>query len=86
MLAVPIQETDSLAGELAEVRRIAPLRGAALRHAAQLTLADVARQIGTSVQTISNWERGLALPTGERAIAYLGLLRELERLLGWQGA
>ena len=29
VLAVPIQETDSLAGELAEVRRIAPLRGAA---------------------------------------------------------
>lgn len=76
-----ILATDTRLGAISECRRVAGLVGAPLRKASNLSQAEVALQIGTSAQSISNWERGLVKPTGDRAVRYLELLRELERLV-----
>jgi DNA-binding transcriptional regulator YiaG len=70
----------STARDLATVREYASNGAArAIREAADLRLADVARELDVSVATVSGWERGWQRPTGDRALAYLALLRELAK-------
>jgi DNA-binding transcriptional regulator YiaG len=79
--ASPIHEARSPLGVLAEARRVAPTIGRPIREAADLSLGQVARQIGITRQTLSLWERGEARPTNRAAaVAYLRLLRELSEL------
>ena len=74
-----IHQTQSPAAAISEAKRIAPLLGAPLREAANLTLADVGRAVGVTAQAVWAWERGTH-PTGERAVRYVGLLEELDQM------
>ena len=76
-----IRPTHSRAASIVEARILAPTIGAPLRRAGGLTLADVGRHCGCRRQSVWAWEMGIAKPAGQRAIKYLGLLRELESLL-----
>jgi DNA-binding transcriptional regulator YiaG len=49
----------------------------ALRQAARLTCAEVARAVGVSPSAISMWERGCRVPRGAGALAYGNLLAVL---------
>lgn len=63
---------------LAEARRLCGNGEArAIREAADLSLAELARDVGVSESTLSEWERGAQRPTGQRAIRYLAVLRDL---------
>ncbi len=69
-----------LAVRLADVRELCASGSArVIRQAADLSLAEVAREVGVSVVTVSLWERGRQRPTGQRALRYLDLLQELCR-------
>lgn len=52
----------------------------ALRLARRLTLADVGGAVGVAKSTVSKWERGLQMPTGEQAERYAALIGELVSL------
>jgi DNA-binding transcriptional regulator YiaG len=72
--------SPSIAREISTVRQYCRDGSArAIREAAELRLADIAREVGVSVETVSAWERNKQRPTGENAIAYLALLRALSR-------
>lgn len=38
----------------------------AMRMSAGLTITDLAKEVGVSVSTIHNWERGVSAPTAKR--------------------
>jgi DNA-binding transcriptional regulator YiaG len=48
-----------------------------VRQAAGVSAAEVARIIRVSRATVSDWESGHKTPTGEHALAYGKLLRQL---------
>ena len=48
-----------------------------LRHAAGLTLEDVAAALGKSVSTVSLWERGLRRPGGDDALRLVEFLAQI---------
>jgi DNA-binding transcriptional regulator YiaG len=76
-------QEDGIALLLAEVRRLCTTGEArALREANDLALAELARDVGVSETTLSEWERGRQRPTGVRAVRYLGLLRQLRTSAG----
>lgn len=73
-----VSATESRARQIATVREYCRNGTARLiRTTADLRLGDIARELGVSVQSVSAWERGTQRPSGERAVAYLSLLREL---------
>jgi DNA-binding transcriptional regulator YiaG len=82
LLPTQVQDTFSRPAAISEARRVAPFLGEALRKRADLSRDEVARQLNVSAQTVSNWEQGKRRPGGDRAVAYLELLRELQRLMG----
>jgi len=49
--------------------------GRQLRRAARVGLREGAGTIGVDPATFSRWERGLTVPTGDRAVRYGRLLR-----------
>jgi transcriptional regulator with XRE-family HTH domain len=49
----------------------------AIRRAAGLSLAEIARAVGSTPSAVSRWERGLRVPRAEAAQRYGALLREL---------
>ena len=49
----------------------------AVRLAADLSLREVAAQIGVAPSTLSRWENGERRPRGEAALRYAHLLEEL---------
>jgi transcriptional regulator with XRE-family HTH domain len=54
-----------------------------LRLAAGLTQGEIARACGVTDAAVTRWEAGDRRPTGERAVAYGRVLREVARgLLG----
>ncbi len=66
---------------LAQARRYAATgRGRAVREAHSLSLQDLSRGVGTSVASLSRWERGQRQPRGEAALRYAALLAELEQV------
>jgi DNA-binding transcriptional regulator YiaG len=66
--------------ELATVRRYCRSGIArAIRESADLRLADVARELGVSAESVSAWETCKQRPTGRHALAYLDLLNSLGR-------
>lgn len=69
---------------LAEVRSLCRTGEARrIRTAAGLTLAEVAQIIGdVAPVSIFRWERGARSPSIERALRYLDLLEELDRING----
>jgi len=62
-------------------RLIASGQAAAIREKSGLSLAMVGRSIGTDSSVVSRWERNKRRPHGPAALAYLTLLRRLERAL-----
>jgi DNA-binding transcriptional regulator YiaG len=48
-----------------------------IRRRAGISLAAVARVVGVEPSTVLMWERGAFSPSGERAVGYVALLREL---------
>jgi transcriptional regulator with XRE-family HTH domain len=54
-------------------------RGRRIRKAARLSMADVARDLDISLDSVQRWELGVRQPRAERAAAYARLLRRLER-------
>lgn len=67
--------------ELALVRDLAKSgRAREIRHAAHLSLSEVATAMEVSPSEVSRWERGLNSPRGELALRYGSLLGELIRL------
>ena len=63
---------------LVEARRIARSGQArTLREKAGLSLAEVARGVGVTPTAVWRWEKGLARPSGEPAVAYGRLLVSL---------
>jgi DNA-binding transcriptional regulator YiaG len=77
------EEDRGIALLLADVRRLCATGEArALRECADLALAELARDIGVSESTLSEWERGNQRPTGLRAVRYLRLLRQLRTTAG----
>jgi DNA-binding transcriptional regulator YiaG len=83
-----LMEQDSTAVALAELRRICSSGEArAIREAADLHLAEIARDVGIPHSTLRGWENGEQRPNGERAVRYLRLLKRLHRAAGgpaWQ--
>jgi DNA-binding transcriptional regulator YiaG len=72
------QDRNSTVLALTEVRRLCTTGEArAIREALELGVAELARDIGVSGSTLSEWERGIQRPTGERAVRYLRVLRQL---------
>jgi DNA-binding transcriptional regulator YiaG len=67
---------------LMEVRQWAA-SGHALRIREQsgTSQAEWATVVGTTVPTISRWERGLRVPRGEAALRYHALLKSLKKQL-----
>ena len=64
--------------------RLADMREAAengearrLRLAANLSLGEVARELGVAVPTLLRWETGERRPRGKAALRYAGLLEKL---------
>ena len=57
-------------------------RARAIRQAASLSHADIARHLGCSAGTVGNWERGRNKVPGQYATAYITLLRDLQALDG----
>jgi DNA-binding transcriptional regulator YiaG len=53
-------------------------RGVAIRRAAGLSQGELARAAGVSAASVSRWEAGVRLPTGEAALKYARILRVLE--------
>jgi DNA-binding transcriptional regulator YiaG len=68
---------------LAEVRQWA-VSGHALRtrERSGTSQAEWATAIGTTVPTISRWERGLRVPHGEIALRYHALIQSMDKQLG----
>ncbi|QHN28980.1 helix-turn-helix transcriptional regulator [Gordonia pseudamarae] len=56
------------------VRGFDPGRFRALREAAGLSRADIARRGGLSVNTISTWERGIAIPNVDTLAAAVDVI------------
>jgi DNA-binding transcriptional regulator YiaG len=54
-------------------------RGRRIRRAAQLSMSDVARELGVSLDSIQRWEWGVRQPRAEQAVLYALLLRRLEK-------
>lgn len=75
-------EKPSIAGQLAEVRRLtASGQARCIRLSAGLSQAEIAASMAEPVtaSAIARWESGSRRPRGDAAIAYLEALRELER-------
>lgn len=53
-----------------------------LRHAARVTLAELAADIGVSETSVSRWESGTRLPRGAVATRYGQVLDRLRRQVG----
>jgi transcriptional regulator with XRE-family HTH domain len=53
-----------------------------IREASGLSMADIASDLGTSVSTVSMWERGIKSPRSEIALRYGELLDRLVDQLG----
>jgi DNA-binding XRE family transcriptional regulator len=65
---------------LAEVRQsCASGLARQLREAAKITRGEVAGAVGVTGRAIGLWETGQRSPTGEAALAYGRLLRQLAR-------
>jgi DNA-binding transcriptional regulator YiaG len=80
MESVPADDMPAL---LAEVRALAASGEAkAIREAANIRLAEIARAIGVSFQAVASWESGNRCPTGEHAVRYLDVLWQLRRING----
>lgn len=63
---------------LARVRALCRSGAAkAVRQANDLSLGEIAPEIGVSQSTIFRWENGERRPTGEAALRYLALLDRL---------
>jgi DNA-binding transcriptional regulator YiaG len=48
-----------------------------IREAAGLSASEVARVLNVSPGTVCRWERGLRVPRGEAATAWVGLLKKM---------
>lgn len=53
-----------------------------IRIAADVSHADIARDIGTTPGTISHWEASRRSPSGEAALRYLAIIEELAQITG----
>jgi transcriptional regulator with XRE-family HTH domain len=53
----------------------------AIREAAGVSAARVAREIGVTRQAVTFWERGLRRPTGRFLVAYLEVLDMLREAI-----
>jgi DNA-binding transcriptional regulator YiaG len=67
---------------LAQVRQWA-VTGHALqtRERSGLSQAEFATAVGTTVPTISRWERGLRVPRGQIALRYHAVIQSLDKQL-----
>jgi DNA-binding transcriptional regulator YiaG len=71
---------ESRPAALAAVRRLRKSGSArCIRESCDLSLSEVAGHVQVSINTISAWERCGQSPTGDPALRYLELLRELCR-------
>jgi len=71
-------ETLTLREELTARQTLPPpTMRKAIREAAGVTVAQVAREIGVTRQAVVFWERGLRRPSGPYLGAYLGVLELL---------
>lgn len=67
---------------IAEAREAARSgRGRRLREALELAQTEVAAAVKVSSPTISRWEDGTRVPSGERAVRWAKLLRAFEKRL-----
>ena len=79
-MRTPTPSRDLIA--LAEVRQWAISgHGLRIREQSGLSQAEFAEPIGTTVATVSRWERGLRVPRGQIALRYHALLKSLEKHL-----
>ena len=60
-------------------------RAARIRELAGLSQAEVADLIGVTPAAISRWEAGERRPTGERAVAYGRVLRQIAQGVAARG-
>jgi DNA-binding transcriptional regulator YiaG len=51
-----------------------------IRHAADLSLAEVSRVVGVDLSTVGRWERRERVPRGAAALKYAELLQRLREL------
>ena len=51
-----------------------------IRHAADLSLAEVSRVVGVDLSTVGRWERRERVPRGAAALKYAELLQRLRKL------
>jgi transcriptional regulator with XRE-family HTH domain len=56
-------------------------RAREIRQAARLSLADMARAVGCSLEALSRWERGERRPTRALAVRFGRVLIDLEQQL-----
>lgn len=68
---------------LAEVRRLCRSGEAQrIRRKAEVSLAEVAADVGVTPTAVQRWETGLRFPRDAGAEKYLRVLRRLERVTG----
>ena len=66
---------------LTQVRRLASSGEARrLRETADLSLSEIASEVGVDTSTIHRWEKGIRRPNGDAAIKYLKVLDRLATL------
>ena len=72
-------EAPSEAAEISWVRcQCANGTAQRIRHASLLSQSDIAREVGTTPSVVSAWERNVAVPSSNLALAYARVLRELQ--------
>lgn len=65
---------------------LAPAERRQLRHAAGLTLAEVAAAIGVSPQAVQLWEIGARTPRGGNVVRFAEAMRYLREVAGGSSA
>ena len=70
---------ESRAVRVVRARRFIAAHGRTLRRRANLTLADIARDLGISISAVSLYERGLYAPPAEITLAWVAILEDLAR-------
>ena len=57
-----------------------------IRQAAQVSLAEIAQEVGTTPATVGRWETGVRLPRPEAALRYAAVLGRLRQILDSRGS
>lgn len=80
-------ETAALQAQIRSAHALpTPTACRAIREAARVSQADVARTLGVARETVYRWENGIREPRGSRLRDYVALLEMMQREIGSRAA